>query len=80
MGTKVPDGKGHWRTVLRMVTLAEMNDIDRARLKRISQPGAAGLLYFMQYAYPLAFPGERLELTPVVETIAECAANRGDDR
>lgn len=53
-----------------------MTDLDRARLKRLSQPGAEGLLYFMQYIYPLVFPGERLERTPVVEAIAAVAAER----
>lgn len=67
-----PQAQALWRDILRVATLA--GDLDRARIKRMSQPGAAGLLYFMQYMWPLVHPGERLELTPVIEAAAEIAA------
>lgn len=51
-----------------------MNDLDRARLKRMLQPGAAGLLAFVQYVYPSVFPSERFERTPVVDAIAAVVA------
>lgn len=54
-----------------------MNDILRAQLKRMSQPGADGLLAFMQYAWPAVRPGERLERAPAMEAIAEVADDRG---
>lgn len=40
-----------------MITMAEMNDLDRARMKRMSQPGSEGLLSFMQYVWPAVYPG-----------------------
>ena len=48
-----------------------MNDIERARLKRMSRPDAEGLLYFMQYAWPVVFSEERFERSPTIEAIAE---------
>lgn len=53
-----------------------MNDILRAQLKRMNRTDAEGMISFMQYAWPVVFPGERFERTPTIEAIAEAVVSQ----